>query len=147
PAVPRESPFLQAARRRRIPVEMEMTLFFRACPAPIIGVTGTKGKTTTATVTATLLRERWPDASMAGNMGRSAVMELGALDAAMPVVIELSSFQLEGLDEQRLAPHIAVLTNVAEDHLDRYASFGQYAEVKATIARHQTPGDWLIYNR
>lgn len=147
PAVPRESAFLAAARRRGIPVEMEMTLFFRACPAPIVGVTGTKGKTTTATVAATLLRERWPDARLAGNMGRSAVLELSSLDAVTPVVIELSSFQLEGLDEQGLAPQIAVITNIAEDHLDRYASLDDYARTKAAIARHQRPDDWLIYNR
>src|SRR5690606_12449490 len=127
PAVPRESAFLAAARRRGIPVEMEMTLFFRACPAPIVGVTGTKGKTTTATVAATLLRERWPDARLAGNMGRSAVLVLSSLDAVSPVVIELSSFQLEGLDEQGLAPQIAVITNIVEDHLDRYASLDDHA--------------------
>lgn len=147
PAVPRESAFLQTAQRRGIPIEMEMTLFFRACPAPIIGVTGTKGKTTTSTITATLLQQRWPGALLAGNMGRSAVMELTTLASEVPVVLELSSFQLEGLDEQGLSPDIAVITNIAEDHLDRYPSFDDYARTKVAIARHQQPEDWLIYNR
>jgi UDP-N-acetylmuramoylalanine--D-glutamate ligase len=147
PGVPRESPWLELARQAGARIEMEMTLFFRACPAPIIGVTGTKGKTTTATLLATLLRQRWPEARLAGNMGRSAVMELGSLRPDVPVVIELSSFQLEGLDEQGLSPHIAVLTNIAEDHLDRYASMDEYAGVKAAIARYQVDTDWLVYNR
>lgn len=147
PGVPRESRWLQLARDRGARVEMEMTLFFRLCPASIIGVTGTKGKTTTATTLATLLRATWPDTVLAGNMGRSAVAELETLGQDGAVVIELSSFQLEALDEQGLAPHIAVLTNIGEDHLDRYGSMEEYAEVKGSIGRHQAQGDWLIVNR
>lgn len=147
PAVPRDSRWLQLARESGARIEMEMTLFFRACPAPIIGVTGTKGKTTTASMIATMLRRRWPDARLAGNMGRSAVLELASLDAGIPVVIELSSFQVEGLDEQGLSPHIAVITNLAEDHLDRYQSFDDYARTKAALASYQRSSDWLIFNR
>lgn len=144
PGVPRESRWLEMARNRGVPVEMEMTLFFSACPAPIIGVTGTKGKTTTTMMIAAMLRERWPGALLAGNMGRSAVMELDALDASVPVVIELSSFQIEGLAERHQSPHIAVITNISEDHLDRYPSFEDYARTKASIAAHLTDDDWLI---
>jgi UDP-N-acetylmuramoylalanine--D-glutamate ligase len=147
PAVPRESSWLAMARRRGVPVEMEMTLFFRACPAPIIGVTGTKGKTTTATVLATLLREQWPETILAGNMGRSAVAELARIRPDQPVVVELSSFQLEGLGEQGLSPEVAVVTNIAEDHLDRYASMEEYARVKGAIGRNQSNEDWLVMPR
>ncbi len=147
PGVPRESRWLQRARERDVRIEMEMTLFFRASPAPIIGVTGTKGKTTTATMVATLLREHWPAVQVAGNMGRSAVLELDSLDPDVPVILELSSFQIEGLIEQQLSPHIAVITNISEDHLDRYPTFDVYAQVKADLARHQTSSDWILFNR
>ncbi|CAN5571832.1 UDP-N-acetylmuramoyl-L-alanine--D-glutamate ligase [soil metagenome] len=147
PAVPGDSRWLRLARAYGARIEMEMTLFFRSCPAPIIGATGTKGKTTTASMIATMLRRRWPDARLAGNMGRSAVLELAALDADVPVVIELSSFQIEGLDEQGLSPHIAVITNLAEDHLDRYPSFDDYVRTKAALASYQRSSDWLIFNR
>lgn len=137
PAVPAEAPFLQRARQLGRRVEMEMTLFFRACPAPIVGVTGTKGKTTTTTLLAAMLRERWPDAVLAGNMGVSALAQLPTLRPDVPVALELSSFQLEGLDEHRLSPHVAVITSISPDHLDRYASFDAYVQTKGAIGRWQ----------
>ena len=145
PGVPQDSSWLRMARDRGTMIEMEMTLFFRACPSPIIGVTGTKGKTTTATIIGTILQEQWPDARIAGNMGRSAVLELSSLDSETPVVLEISSFQIEGLIEQQLSPQVAVITNVSEDHLDRYPSFEDYAQVKSDLAKFQTQDDWLVY--
>ena len=147
PAVPRESPWLELARRHGAQVEMEMTLFFRLCAAPIVGVTGTKGKTTTTAILATMLRQQWPQVIMAGNMGRTALGQLEDVQDDIPVVLELSSFQLEALDEQGLAPHVAVLTNISEDHLDRYSSLELYAQVKTSIARHQGSDDWIISSR
>jgi len=147
PAVPRESPWLALARAAGARIEMEMTLFFRACPAPIIGVTGTKGKTTTATLCAAILRQWRSDTVLAGNLGRSALEALPAIRPETPVVLELSSWQLEGLDEHGLSPHIAVLTTIAPDHLDRYPSFAAYIDAKRAIARHQRPADWFVVNR
>lgn len=147
PAVPRESPWLARARAAGARIEMEMTLFFRACPAPIIGITGTKGKTTTATLCASILTQWRADTVLAGNLGRSALEALPEIRPDTPVVLELSSWQLEGLDEHRLSPAIAVLTSISPDHLDRYASFEDYIEAKKAIARHQEPGDWFIVNR
>jgi UDP-N-acetylmuramoylalanine--D-glutamate ligase len=126
---------------------MEMSLFFRACPAPIVGVTGTKGKTTVATLAGSLLRAAWSEAVVAGNMGVSALDQLPRLRPDIPVVIELSSWQLESLIEHQLAPHIAVLTLVAEDHLNTYDGFADYAATKRGIARFQGPEDWLVVNR
>lgn len=147
PAVPAESPWLALARSLGKPVEMEMTLFFRACPAPIVGVTGTKGKTTTTTLLHAMLRERWSDAVLAGNMGVSALQQLPDLRPDVPVVLELSSFQLEGLDEHRLSPQVAVLTNLSPDHLDRYASFEDYVATKGAIFRWQTPRvDYAVFD-
>jgi UDP-N-acetylmuramoylalanine--D-glutamate ligase len=79
PGVPRRAPLLELARAHGIPVEMEMSLFFRACPAPIIGVTGTKGKTTVSTLIGEVLRETFPDLVVAGNMGISALDQLPRL--------------------------------------------------------------------
>ncbi|MDW8060769.1 MAG: UDP-N-acetylmuramoyl-L-alanine--D-glutamate ligase [Thermomicrobium sp.] len=147
PAVPRESPWLALARAAGARIEMEMTLFFRACPAPIVGVTGTKGKTTTATLCATILRQWRPDTVLAGNLGRSALEALPEIRPDTPVVLELSSWQLEGLDEHGLSPHVAVLTTISPDHLDRYPSFEAYVDAKRAIARHQRSSDWFVVNR
>lgn len=147
PGVPRESEWLALARSHGARIEMEMMLFFRACAGPIFGVSGTKGKTTTSTALHTMLLSRYPDAVLAGNMGRSALTELDSVSPRTPVVLELSSFQLEALDEQRLSPEVAVLTNISEDHLDRYVSLQDYAAVKAAIARHQSRQGWLVINR
>jgi UDP-N-acetylmuramoylalanine--D-glutamate ligase len=147
PAVPQESQWLMLARESGKRIEMEMTLFFRACPAPIAGVTGTKGKTTTTTLLHAMLRERWPSALLAGNMGRSALQQLAAIEPDVPVALELSSFQLEGLDEHHLSPHVAVITNISPDHLDRYPSFEAYAETKGAIARWQRRNvDYIVFN-
>jgi UDP-N-acetylmuramoylalanine--D-glutamate ligase len=145
PDVRRDSPYLAVAEAHGARVEMEMTLFLAASPAPTIGVTGTKGKTTTTLLLHAMLREHWPSSVVAGNMGRSALARLGDVDAGVPVALELSSFQLEGLGEHARSPHVAVITNLRPDHLDRYASVAEYADAKAQIARHQGPDDWTVY--
>ncbi len=146
PGVPRDAPLLALARRSGVPVEMEMSLFFRACPAPIIGVTGTKGKTTVSTLCAEMLRCWRPDTVLAGNMGVSALAQLPRITPETPVVVELSSWQLEGLAEHRLAPRIAILTVIAEDHLDTYEGFADYAATKRGITGHQGTDDLLVVN-
>jgi UDP-N-acetylmuramoylalanine--D-glutamate ligase len=146
PGVRRASPYLRLARESGLRVEMEMSIFLRACPAAIIGVTGTKGKTTTSTLCAEMLRH-WDERTvLAGNMGVSALDQLDRTTPDIPVVIELSSWQLEALDEHGLAPDIAVLTNISEDHLDAYDGFDDYAATKRSIARHQRPNDAFVIN-
>ncbi|MDQ2653502.1 MAG: Mur ligase family protein, partial [Chloroflexota bacterium] len=147
PAVPRRAPLLQLAREHGVPIEMEMSLFFRACPAPIVGVTGTKGKTTVSTLAGALLREAIPATRVGGNMGVTALGQLDDLSPDAPIVLELSSWQLEALIEHRLAPRVAVLTLIAEDHLNTYDGFEDYAATKRGIAWHQQPGDYLVVNR
>jgi UDP-N-acetylmuramoylalanine--D-glutamate ligase len=146
PGVRRNSPYLKLARASGVGIEMEMSIFLRACPAPVIGLTGTKGKTTTATLCAEMLRHWDPRTVLAGNMGVSAVAELSRITSDTPVVVELSSWQLEALEEHRLSPAVAVLTNISEDHLDAYDGFSDYAETKRSIARHQRPGDAFVVN-
>ena len=146
PGVPRNSEFLLAARDHGVPIEMEMSLFFRACAAPVIGVTGTKGKTTVSSLIGDILT-RWDARTVvAGNMGISALAAAGRIETDTPVVIELSSWQLEALDEHGLGPAVAVLTNIHEDHLTHYDGFEDYASTKRSIARHLASTDVVVYN-
>ncbi|MFZ9859010.1 MAG: UDP-N-acetylmuramoyl-L-alanine--D-glutamate ligase [Roseiflexaceae bacterium] len=144
PAVPATSPYVAIARAAGAAIEMEMTLFFRQCPAPIIGITGTKGKTTTATLTAHLLKQWRSDTVLAGNMRISALAQLDLITPDTLVVLELSSFVLEGLNDVGLSPHIAAITNIHPDHLDRYGTMEPYIAAKAAIGRHQRATDTLI---
>jgi UDP-N-acetylmuramoylalanine--D-glutamate ligase len=146
PGVPRESRYLQIARAAGAAIEMEMTLFFRLCPGPILGITGTKGKTTTTLLTAAMLREQYPDTVVAGNLRVSALEALPRITAGTPVVLELSSWQLEGLGEAKLSPNYACVTNISPDHLDRYGSMAAYADAKKQILAHQQPGDVVVLN-
>ena len=146
PGVPRGAPLLAAARAAGVPVEMEMSLFLRACPAPVIGITGTKGKTRTASLCAEMLQAWDATTILAGNMGVTALGQLARIKPETPVVVELSSWQLEALIEHGLAPEIAVLTNISEDHLDHYDGFADYAATKRAITRFQRPGDLFVVN-
>ncbi len=146
PGVPRESRYLAIAREAGAAVEMEMTLFFRLCPGPIIGITGTKGKTTTTLLTGAMLREQYPDTVVAGNLRISALEQLPKIGPQTPVVLELSSWQLEGLGEARLSPQYGCFLNLSSDHLDRYGSMEEYAEAKAHVFLHQQPDDVVVLN-
>lgn len=147
PAVPRESRYLQIAREAGATIETEMTLFFRLCPGPILGITGTKGKTTTTLLAAAMLREHYPDTVVAGNLRISALEQLERIGPNTPVVLELSSWQLEGLGEAKLSPRYACVTNLSPDHLNRYRGMDDYGEAKQQIFLWQQPGDVVILNR
>ncbi len=146
PAAPPTSRYLQIAREAGAVVEMEMTLFFRFCPGPILGVTGTKGKTTTTLLLGAMLREQFPDTVVAGNLRISALDQLPLIGIATPVVLELSSFVLEGLGAAGLSPKIACMTTIAPDHLDRHGTMEAYIQAKEQIWRHQHPGDAVVLN-
>lgn len=146
PGVPLSSRFLLLARAAGARIEMEMSLFFRACPAPIIAVTGTKGKTTTTMLAGAMLRQQWPDTVIAGNLRVSALEQLGRITPATPVVLELSSWQLEGLGEAGLSPQFACVTNLSPDHLDRYGTMEEYGRAKQHIFLHQRPEDVAVLN-
>src|SRR5262245_34334255 len=146
PGVPRESAYLQIARASGAAIEMEMTLFFRLCPGPILGITGTKGKTTTTLLAGAMLREQYPDTVVAGNLRVSALEALPRITAGTPVVLELSSWQLEGLGEAQLSPQYACVTNLSPDHLDRYASMEAYTEAKKQILLHQGQHGVVVLN-
>ena len=149
PGVPRESKWLKLAQERGIPVEMEMSLFVERLPhgaAQVIGITGTKGKTTTTLMTGAILKQANPKTVVAGNLRVSALELLDQIDADTPVVLELSSWQLEAFLPHEISPHIAAITNITADHLNRYRDIDDYAQAKATIFRYQQPGDFIVLN-
>ncbi|MCL4395580.1 MAG: UDP-N-acetylmuramoyl-L-alanine--D-glutamate ligase [Chloroflexi bacterium] len=149
PGVPRESPWLEIARTHGIPVEMEMGLFVERLPrgvAQVVGITGTKGKTTTTLMVGAILKRVNPKTVVAGNLRVSALELLTQIDTDTPVVLELSSWQLEGLQPHRVSPHLAAITNIYPDHLNRYNDLDDYAQAKATVFRFQQPGDYVVLN-
>jgi UDP-N-acetylmuramoylalanine--D-glutamate ligase len=137
PAVRPDSPWLALAQQAGAAIETEMTLFFRACPGPILGVTGTKGKTTSTLLLAAMIRERFPNTIAAGNLRVSALEALERITPETPVVLELSSFQLERLGHVGLSPQYALITNLSADHLNWHGGMEAYAAAKWQIAAHQ----------
>lgn len=146
PAIPWTNEYVRLAEKSGVSVGMDSGLFFAACRAPIIGVTGSKGKTTTASLIAHLLERAGRPVVRAG-IGQIGV--LGVFDqirADSTVVFELSSWRLSALGRIRISPHIAVLTNLYPDHLNYYPSMEVYIADKKQIFLHQRSGDFLIAN-
>ncbi len=146
PAVPEESKFLQAARDKKIPIESDIGIFLELCPAPIIGITGTKGKSTTATLLAEILKKKFPQVILAGNIRSSVLEKLNEINKDSIVVLELSSWQLADAKNHQKSPQVALITNVLPDHLNRYKSFEDYIEDKKLIFKFQDSKDYLFLN-
>jgi UDP-N-acetylmuramoylalanine--D-glutamate ligase len=147
PGVRRNSPYLQLAREHGAAIELGIALFFQECQGRIIGITGTRGKTTTTTLIHEILRASGIPTVIGGNV--AGVETLSLLPRITPetlVVLELSSWQLEGLAPHAISPPIAVMTNVYPDHLDTYQDIEEYAAAKANIFRYQRPMDLAVFN-
>jgi UDP-N-acetylmuramoylalanine--D-glutamate ligase len=155
PGVPENSKFLKVAKRAGVPILSDVEIFFLTCPAPIIGITGTKGKSTTTWLLGEFLerglerraatgeprrRRVW----VGGNIRKSMLAFLPRVRANDLVVLELSSFQLDSLKRQRRSPHVALITSIFPDHLNRYPSMNTYAASKAAIFRFQKSSDVLF---
>lgn len=147
PGAPPDSPFLEAARAAGTDVQTDLSLFLARCPAPVLAVTGSKGKSTTAAALAAVLRADYPGVRLGGNIGGSPLDFLDELTAGAPVVLELSSWQLGDLRGRGLlAPAVAVVTNLLRDHQNRYASMEEYLQDKRVIAAGQPPDAALVLN-
>ena len=145
PGVPPAAPLAAAARERGVTIWSEVELGFRLLSNPVLGVTGTNGKTTTSELLGAIFRAAGRDVAVAGNVGRPLTGLDGAIGEDAWIVCELSSFQLEDVDTFR--PRIAVLLNLAPDHLDRHDTFEDYRAAKLRIFENQAAGDVAIVPR
>lgn len=146
PLVPWNNKYVQVALAKKIPVEIDATLFFKLCKAPIIGVTGTKGKTTTATLIFEILKLAGKNPIKAGVGQVSVLDKLEAIKKETVVVFELSSWRLSGLGRAKMSPHVAVIKNILPDHLNYYKTMDEYLLDKENIFLYQNPQDFLIIN-
>jgi UDP-N-acetylmuramoylalanine--D-glutamate ligase len=145
PGVPGETPLVSGARQRGIPVWSEIELGAQLLANPILGVTGTNGKTTTSELLGAIFRAAGRPVEVAGNVGRPLTSLVDSISRDAWIVCELSSFQLE--DVETLRPGIAVLLNLEPDHLDRHATFEWYVDIKLRIFEQQTEDDVAIVPR
>ncbi|MCX7825793.1 MAG: UDP-N-acetylmuramoyl-L-alanine--D-glutamate ligase [Verrucomicrobiae bacterium] len=146
PGFPPQNALLREVEATGVPVISELELGFRFCPCPIVAVTGTNGKTTTTELCTAVLRAGGLRAIAAGNIGRAFCDLLATADAEQldVAVLEVSSFQLERIVQFR--PRVSVMLNLTPDHLDRYASLGDYAAAKERIFLNQGPAEWAVIN-
>jgi UDP-N-acetylmuramoylalanine--D-glutamate ligase len=142
PGVPINLPILKEAKAAGVPVYSEVELAYRICPAPIIAVTGTNGKSTTASLIYESLKAGGKNVILAGNIGIPLIAEIYQAKAEDWVVAEISSFQLEAVES--FSPHIALFLNITLDHLDRHKDFEEYLETKCRIFANQTSADYAV---
>jgi UDP-N-acetylmuramoylalanine--D-glutamate ligase len=150
PAVPRDSPYLAAARESGVRVDSDIGIFFdlvKDRTSNIVGITGTKGKSTTSSLIHTIMKEKWKNPVLCGNITVSVFDVLQSIRKSTYLIIELSSFQLGDIKQKEYSPRIGVFTSFMEDHLNYYRTMGDYFEDKAVLYRWQRSGDVLVYNR
>lgn len=143
PAVPPNIPPIVAAEAASVPWTTEINLFIERCRAPILGITGTVGKSTTTAMAGRILSQ-FRTCHVGGNIGASLLGSLDSIDADDVVVLELSSFQLEQLPRIAISPHVAMVTNLMPNHLDRHGTMENYESAKKNIFRYQKADDVLI---
>jgi UDP-N-acetylmuramoylalanine--D-glutamate ligase len=144
PGVPYDTPELTQSRGMGMPVLGELELASRFLQGQIAAVTGSNGKTTTTSLIGEIFAHSGRDTLVGGNIGLPAIELIGRSSVGTMSVLEVSSFQLETVEE--FAPHIAVVLNITPDHLDRHGNFDNYAEVKARITAKQSHSDFLVLN-
>jgi UDP-N-acetylmuramoylalanine--D-glutamate ligase len=144
PGVPWDLPPLAAARAAGVPVMAELELAARVTEGEIVAVTGTKGKSTTTAAIGAMLGAAGRDVRVGGNIGRPAIGLVTNTTSKSVLVLEVSSFQLEG--STTLHPHVAVFLNLTDDHIDRHGSFAAYQAAKERVFANQTARDWAVVN-
>ncbi len=148
PAVRPDNDFLKLAQEHNKFITSQISIFFELCPTVIIGITGAAGKSTTASLTAHLLKNAsdkkiW----LSGNIGNEPLLTISdQIKSDDLVVLELSSFQIEQLSQIQKAPHIALLTNLTPNHLDRYETFANYCAAKESIFKFQKLPGVSVFN-
>ena len=162
PGVPLDIPLLVEARRRGLPLSSETRLFTRLCPAPIVGITGSSGKTTTTALVGEMLKATGWKTWVGGNIGFPLIGSLDEIAVTDVVVMELSSFQLDFFgpwpespqgrqesvlfDAEGWSPPVSAVLNLTPNHLDRHGTMEAYVAAKAHILSHQRPGNLVIMN-
>lgn len=136
-------PEIEAMRQRGAWITSEMEVFFEICPCPILAVTGSDGKTTTTTLIAKMLEAAGYRTFLGGNIGMPLLPRCDEMTSEDIAVVELSSFQLM---DMRRSPHIAVVTNLAPNHLDHHRDMEEYVTAKKQIFLHQQKDDILVLN-
>lgn len=144
PGVYRYLPEIVEAEKSGVKITSAIKIFFNEAPGKIIGVTGTKGKGTTSTLIYEILKSANKDVYLSGNIGKPYLGLLTKLTEDSWIVMEISSFQLIDMDS---SPHIAVVLNITEDHMDWHKNIEEYIEAKKNIVSHQTVSDWAIINQ
>ncbi|MBA7550651.1 UDP-N-acetylmuramoylalanine--D-glutamate ligase [subsurface metagenome] len=147
PAVPYNSKYLKIARKYKIPIKTDLDFFFQLCPSKnIIAVAGTKGKSTVSKLIYHIFKEAQKDTILAGNIGISVLDILEKINSQTWVILEISTWQMEGIKNCKFKPRTAVLTNILPDHLDRYPNYKEYARSEKLIFKHQRLNDNLVVN-
>lgn len=146
PGVPLEIPILVEAQKRNIPILGELEVSASLCQAPIVAITGTKGKSTTTLLTAAILEadDRFSNVVVAGNIGVPLASKVATLTCKDVVALEASSFQLESTVTFR--PVVSVVLNFSRDHLDRHGTMESYLDAKKKICANQTSSEWIVLN-
>ncbi|MDU2066523.1 MAG: UDP-N-acetylmuramoyl-L-alanine--D-glutamate ligase [Sporomusaceae bacterium] len=137
-------PFVAAAQKRQIPVLSEVEIAYQLCPAPILAITGTNGKTTTTTLIGEMLKKHKQEVVVGGNIGQALSAEVEGISKEGLVVAEISSFQMEAAKDFK--PHIAAILNVTPDHIDRHKTMDNYIAMKEKLFANQSDKDFLVLN-
>jgi UDP-N-acetylmuramoylalanine--D-glutamate ligase len=143
PAIPPTNPFLVAAKNAGVPITTEIRLFIERCPATIIGITGTKGKSTTTKLLGLMLDKKFKT-WVGGNLGGSLLEQLPQMEKSDLVILELSSYMLEHLRPIHWSPHVALVTMISQDHIEWHGNVEAYIDAKKNIVRFQRPDDVAI---
>ena len=144
PGVPREALPVVWAREVKIPVISEIELVWRLCPAKVIAITGTNGKTTVTTLIGEIIKASGKRIFTCGNIGKPFALEVAKMREGDFVCLEVSSFQLENIDSFK--PKISVVLNLSRNHLDRYNDMQDYLAAKKRIFKNQDASDFLVLN-
>ncbi|MBU2219433.1 UDP-N-acetylmuramoyl-L-alanine--D-glutamate ligase, partial [Patescibacteria group bacterium] len=146
PSVPDSSPYLKVARKNNIPIINDWSIFLENFDNFLIGITGTRGKSTTTSLIHKFIKTKTKNVILCGNLGPSPLKYFNKIDKKTIIVAELSSWLLRGFKSAETSPNIAVLTNLMVDHLDKYNSLKEYYSDKENIFKFQNKNDYFVVN-